>query len=880
MEIFNQSFQLNGEATKYIYNVVAADSSILLFDTYTGEALVQFAPEHGQTVTVTSEGLSQVTRLSPSLNNKLYYLVSDVKYDESQLNEMISLATEIPVYFANYYIPNGLFIGEFTFLNPNNYEYAYFLWDYSDKILNSASYIGETDNRPVSIEFGNDLGRCGIKYSVTSYPTRFQLFVDEELQFDTGYIGLNTLQNYDDLISAGVNPSDISLSFPYDGSVNNGSGSLLTTKNSEVLEATIVVSSPFTSSSWAIIKIDPYTTSFNINTTDDNDPCTKVTTPSSYLHNGSDISPIVGDIVYQSQNIYFNGEGLSYYIGNNTFITIDNDGVVTNVGNCYSTSPTAVPFIYEDDIIYNNTEAIQRPIKTIGEPISWTLVSSTPADQTVFVDSLLNIDLETAKGDYSIEVYATNSFGNSPNKTINISLPDLAVTRPVLIDIDQFQYESTNICALVSPVLTRMFFAGVEEFQDNPSVGSFIYKDCAGLEPFCGGGFWYYQEQIALRISNIGSVMDTAICTGTTTTTTSTTTVPAGDYFSASSCIDPSVIVTLLDTATQGINVGDIVNTDIDLNCWEILSVESPSYPYSLILDPVTIYADCSTCTGISTTTSTTTTTTAPIFTAFDLASINTKTNYSYNSCNVASPSYITHYHNGQSVLPVVGDFIYTNNTGTTPFNGQFVWYIMFNVVKYAVNIANTGQVINVIPCSVVTTTTTTTTRPVRQCLATRCDDGGITQILSYTSIDVYPVGTIVKDEFDFCYTVTNVSAIGTPYSFVVFLFDVCSDCLATITTTTTTSTTTTTTSTTTTTTTSAPVFNGLLLATNYTDDPCNEGVSNNYYSDGPIFINPYQLYTSEDLTVLAPQGHYRFIINGQGGTWDGNSWIDTFSCV
>ena len=49
MEIFNQSFQLNGEATKYIYNVVAADSSILLFDTYTGEALVQFAPEHGQT---------------------------------------------------------------------------------------------------------------------------------------------------------------------------------------------------------------------------------------------------------------------------------------------------------------------------------------------------------------------------------------------------------------------------------------------------------------------------------------------------------------------------------------------------------------------------------------------------------------------------------------------------------------------------------------------------------------------------------------------------------------------------------------------------------------------------------------------------------------
>jgi len=874
MDILNQSIQLSGESLKGINNVVSSGSEILLFDQYTGQQIFGLSPVHGQLVTIKSGGTGTTKELAPSLNNKLYYLVSDVSYNESQTDEIISLATEIPVVLTS-----GIFVGEFTFLNPNNYENAYFLWDYSDKILNSASYIGVTSNRSMSISFNNNAGRCGINYNADSKPTRFQLVVNGGVQKDTGYVGLNTQQNYDDLIAAGVLPSEISLSSPYNGLVNNGKGSLMTVKNIGALDASVVVSSPFSTSSWTIKKINPYTTSFSINPTKDNTPCGKSTT-NTYLHNGSNLTPVIGDIIYYDSNKAFVGENLNYYIGNSIFINIDNDGVVKNIDDCYSDGPFAVPYIYESNIVYSNGGEIKRPVNAIGNPTSWTLVSSSPVSQSIYSNGNWSIDENTAKGEYVITINATNSFGTSPNKTINVSVPDLAVTRPVEIDIENIHYDTTGICSSSGKVLTTMFFSGPDKFQQLPSKGSFIYYDSEGLRPFNGGGFWYHQPEVALRISVIGSVIDTHTCGGTTTTTTTTTTVPAGTYYNARSCIDPSVEITLLDTLSQGIVVGNVVKTAVDLNCWTILSVISGVYPYKLIVSSAVKYVSCSACTTISTTTTTTTTTTAPTFTSFSLAP-NTLSSSAYNSCVFASPTYVAHYHNGTATLPIVGDFVYTNNTGTTAFDGQFKWYIMLNAVKFAVNISNTGQVINVIACSTATTTTTTTTIPLRKCLATRCDNGAISQILSYTNINTLPVGTVLNDQFGFCYTITNATAVGTAYSGVNFLYNKCSDCLSrTTTTSTSTTTTTTSTSTTTTTTTAPPEFKGVLAFVEIKDDQCLGGVFGDYYSNGPLFVNPYILYTDEAKTIVAPAGKYRFLINKQGAEWNGSSWVNPFSCV
>ena len=874
MNTLNQSIQLNGQTIKEINNVIDTDSSIALFDSYTGEKIINLAPVHGQLVTIKSGGTGTTKELAPSLNNKIYYLVSDVKYNDSQTDEIISLATEIPVVLTS-----GIFIGEFTFLNPNNYKNAYFLWDYSDKILNSASYIGATSNRSMSISFNNNAGRCGIDYNVTSKPTRFQFVVNGEIQKDTGYVGLNTQQNYDDLIAAGVLPSEISLSSPYNGSVNNGKGKLITVKNTGVLDASVVVSSPFSTSSWSIKKINPYTTSFSINPTKDNNPCGKSTT-NTYFHNGSNLTPVIGDVIYSASNVVFIGENLNYYIGNNIFINIDNNGLVTNIDNCFSNGPFAVPYIYEGDLVYSTNGPIKRPVNAIGDPTSWTLVSSNPVSQSIYSNGVWNIDSNTPKGEYVITINATNSFGTSPNKTINVSVPDLAVTRPVEMDIGNIHYDSGgSICSASGKVLTTMFFIGPDKFQQLPSKGSFIYYDNEGLRPFNGGGFWYHQQEVALRISAIGSVIDTNNCVGTTTTTTTTTTVPSGTYYNARSCIDPSVEITLLDTASQGIVVGNIIKTAVDLNCWTILSVVSARYPYKLIVSAAVNYASCSACTTISTTTTTTTTTTAPTFTSFSLAT-NALSNSAYSSCVFASPSYTTHYHNGTATLPVVGDFVYTNNTGTTPFNGQFKWYIMLNVVKFAVNISNTGQVINVIACSTATTTTTTTTIPVRKCIATRCDNNAITQIVSYTAINILPVGTVLNDQYGFCYTITTATTTGTVFSNVKFLYNKCSDCLSkTTTTSTTTTTTTSTTSTSTTTTTTIVPGSSILSFLELKNPRCDIGVIAGYFTDGDIFVDV--LYTDKEMTTIAPAGYYKLVVNKQGAIWDGVSvWSDPFSCV
>jgi hypothetical protein len=110
MNTLNQSIELSGQPIKEINNVISTGSSIALFDSYTGQKIVNLAPSHGQVVTIKSGGTGTTKELAPSLNNKLYYLVSNVSYNESQTDEIISLATEIPVVLTS-----GIFIGEFTF---------------------------------------------------------------------------------------------------------------------------------------------------------------------------------------------------------------------------------------------------------------------------------------------------------------------------------------------------------------------------------------------------------------------------------------------------------------------------------------------------------------------------------------------------------------------------------------------------------------------------------------------------------------------------------------------------------------------------------------------------------------------------------------------
>ena len=63
MNTLNQSIELSGQPIKEINNVISTDSSIALFDSYTGQEIVNLAPSHGQEVTIKSGGTGTTKRV-------------------------------------------------------------------------------------------------------------------------------------------------------------------------------------------------------------------------------------------------------------------------------------------------------------------------------------------------------------------------------------------------------------------------------------------------------------------------------------------------------------------------------------------------------------------------------------------------------------------------------------------------------------------------------------------------------------------------------------------------------------------------------------------------------------------------------------------------
>ncbi len=202
-----QAFEYTGSSEYTIGNTILSSSGIALFDTASGVGGVDYIPYNGATVTVKAGDIyGDYRELAPTLNNKLYYLVSDTQYTGEDKTLILSLATEIPVYF------NGTeFEGTFVFNNPNNYTYVYLLWDYEDKMDSVVSYLGQTDSREIGFELGADIGRAGISYNLMDpdQPTRFQVEWNGTIIRDSLYVGVNSLANYNALIAAGIPEDEI-----------------------------------------------------------------------------------------------------------------------------------------------------------------------------------------------------------------------------------------------------------------------------------------------------------------------------------------------------------------------------------------------------------------------------------------------------------------------------------------------------------------------------------------------------------------------------------------------------------------------------------------------------------------------------------------------
>jgi hypothetical protein len=386
-----QTFTYTG-STEYEFNNIILDTINSLS---TAGALIDYsglgpAPYEGATVTMRTGDIGingGVKDLQPLMNNNLYYLITDKVYSKDDIQTVKSLATLVPAA-----VVSGKYEGTFTFTNPNNYKNLYLIWDYSDNMTGgTASYTGGEVTKYIDLDLGDGRGKSGVDYNITDTPARVLIRSGETVYADSGYVGLNSLANYNDLISAGVSEDDINLTLPYDGLVNNGIGSVLFQKKTSAANYKIVVESPLPSTSWSLATVTPAKTSFYIDPTErDTASDTEADCPTATAyHDGFSDLPQPGDTIYPSAAGTTPVEGSGKYnlidttlcVGPSTttsrWVKINEFGSVVNTGDPHVVcTEVAAPTITQIDIEMLNSTYIDLCIEATNNPILWEVTSS------------------------------------------------------------------------------------------------------------------------------------------------------------------------------------------------------------------------------------------------------------------------------------------------------------------------------------------------------------------------------------------------------------------------------------------------------------------------------------------------------------------------
>lgn len=385
--ILNQRYSFTGSSDYDFNNIDIPDNGIALFDTKSGIGGIDYMPADGDTVTViagytpaTAKGVTK--KFSPDFNNIIYYLVSDIAYGPNDKDTILSLATNIPVVYNP--ISGGRYEGTFLFRNPNNYEYLYLIFDYTDNLdLGVITYTGSFDDRIIDVDYGTNRGIAGIDYSTVSNPVRYQLYWNNYMVSDTGYVGLNSLANYNNLIASGVDASDINLTFPYDGLVNNGTGTIRFNKFLTLSNALLAISAPLSATGFSVTRVNPSLTNFFLDHTDGDSTtvCTQV--PSTqYRHDGAAALPTIGD------RIYVDSGGVALYDGNNayhqintsassigSYIVVDDNGIVISEGSCNCTE-VSVPVITPSSFVFTVGQNVLVQLEATNNPTSWGVIGT------------------------------------------------------------------------------------------------------------------------------------------------------------------------------------------------------------------------------------------------------------------------------------------------------------------------------------------------------------------------------------------------------------------------------------------------------------------------------------------------------------------------
>ena len=684
------------------------NGSVSMFDTLGAPAGTNGIPKPSDTVTLyaynTTSGIvgDPANPFLPGLGNKAYYLVSNTQYTSQDYLTMISLATPVTMTLSG-----SEYSGTFTYLTPSNEQYLYLLWDYRNIIAcgATASYSGTALTSNTTVTTGSANGNVTFNYDAQSTPDRFVITLNGAIVADSGYVGLNSLANYNALIAAGVSDSDIKLVSPYDGLVNNSTGTLKFTKT-QTGDPNLTVYSPLSSNGWSVVTACVSLNTVTIDTTNGTiaNVCSQTPATVKY-HNGTSATPTVGVVVYNESTgaTVYNG-GNAYHKFGTSYAFITSSGVITEVGSCVC-SETFSPIVTMSDIEIAVAAGVSIKIAATNNPTSYSLVT-TCTSFTFYggIDGAVFYGANCETGYYEtfpVSAYETSSrcftagtvtkLSGSADATLEATGACGETSLPFGITFDstngflsgiaegQGQYKATfnatncfgtgpnttiNISAVQLDVPATAFQINVDDqataaaacalvpevwvtlyhngYYTYPILGDTVYIQSRGGNTFDGNNLWYaINNNQATQISDDGVVTAVFNCGSTPPTPP---TPPAGNYYTAVLC-NSTYSAVLYDAVIRVVASGTKLKTT-DGNCWTVGAAVLPIATSFNIPTTIVTFASCATCTG-----------TAPALTEVFLTDMGSKAGV------CASTAYYSYWTNG-----TVGSSgtLYMDSAGTT----------------------------------------------------------------------------------------------------------------------------------------------------------------------------------------------------------------------
>lgn len=661
-KVGSQKYNYSSSGTLgYEFNdTIFQQTPVALFDSTSGVSGTSDIPAPGDTVTVyayktsTSSLDAELNPFIPSAGNKVYYLVSNTEYTAEDYATVISLGTPVTMTLVG-----SEYSGTFVYTTPSNELYLYLVWDYRNTVAcgSSVSYSGEAATTPTVVNMGSNLGRASFSYDAQSTPDRFVITVGGNVVADSGYVGLNSLANYNALIAAGVAEDDINLVSPYDGLVNNGTGTLDFVRTS-LDETVVVVYSPLSSNSWTATTACASLSSFTLDTTNGTlaNVCSQTPSTTKY-HNADGGSVSIGCTVYNDatgSSVYDGGN--SYHKTGTNFVFITSSGVVTELASCVC-SETMPPIVTASDMQFVTGQDVNFKVPATNNPTSYTLVSACSnfslfggSDGAVFYGANCETGyyetIVVSGGETASRCFASGTasqISGSADATLVVagacsgfSLPpgltfeeSTGIISGVVEGMGEYQasFTATNCFGtgpstqvVISSVLNDTPATSFEVFINGqatsasacgllvlgwdylyhngyytyPIVGDSVFLQSRGGNPFVGGDLWYkMNNNQSCQISDSGVVLAVFNCGSTPPTPP---VPPAGGYYQATLC-NSTYSAVLYDAVVRVIANGTIFKTT-DGNCWtKTADVSAQTATFTVPATLVTS-ASCAICTG------------------------------------------------------------------------------------------------------------------------------------------------------------------------------------------------------------------------------------------------------------------------------------------